>query len=249
MGQKAKKGDKMAELRFNISQNDGLNVWIKQTLQDNLTGEEFSKLENVLNKNSFQDLFSAFERAGLSSLSNLHNKIKEFLSIHINSTVIHTENDTNLEEIKEIEQKAREILIYRVKDLNFNEFKNLLKCAHIKQNGDKCDNLKEESNKTHEDTDFFLHKEADKAESKEESSDGTEYKIGGNLLEMLRQNLTGREFREFSEYVENDTELNCNNSLLGKAREILVKGLESYPILIAISKKEFFGFGTFSWHK
>ncbi|MGX3044053.1 hypothetical protein [Helicobacter sp. T3_23-1056] len=224
----------MANLNFTIDQDDGLNVWIKQTLQDELTGAEFSKLENVLNKNHFQDLFSG----DLSSLSNLNNKIKEFL-IPTNLTALPAENDTNLEEIKKLEQKAREILIDEAWRLDFDSFKNLLQCTHINKNSNNIANVKLQNETDETKSGIFLYKETDnQAESKEESSEEVEYKIGGNLFEALRQNLIGRDFREFSECVENGTP---SDDLFDKAKEILIKCLESYPILIAISKGNFGG--------
>ena len=91
---------------------------------------------------------------------------------------------------------------------------------------------------TGEATGIMLSNETNKAAYKEESSEEVEYKIGGKLLEMLRQNLTGREFSEFSEYVENDDA--SNYDLFNKAKDILIKSLESYPILIAISGERVF---------
>ncbi len=235
----------MQNKKENLGINDVFELWINHTLQDNLTGAEFDKLTDFANNLSKEDF--------LPNQGVVLGMAKMWAFYDISKTNKTNISEEDKQELKSLEQKAREILIEEAKGLDFDGFKKLLECAHINQNtGKKNTNqntgevidfrLSNKTNKVSNETNqaeyagIELYKE--ESSKKEESSEEVEYKIGGKLLEMLRQNLTGREFSEFSECVENDDA--SNYDLFEKAKDILIKSLESYPILIAISRKRAF---------
>ncbi len=104
----------MAELSFSINQDDGLNVWIKQTLQDELTGAEFSKLENVLKNEHLQDIVVSYSPDKISDLL-------PSTSLRPIGGLI-TDKEA---EIIEIESKARNILIEKAGELDASALREI----------------------------------------------------------------------------------------------------------------------------
>ena len=121
----------MAKLNFTIDQDDGLNVWIKQTLQDELTGAEFSKLENVLENERFQNV----------AISDLNDCINHWLqSGNLTGIELGMEYRT---EIKELIEKSKEILLEHADGLSADDIREICQVEHKVPGGSYDDEISE----------------------------------------------------------------------------------------------------------
>ena len=119
----------MQNKKENLGINDVFELWINHTLQDNLTGAEFDKLTYFANNLSKEDFLpNQGVVLGIAKMWGFDN---------ISTTNKPNISEEDKQELKSLEQKAREILIEEAKGLDFDGFKNLLKCAHINQNTGK----------------------------------------------------------------------------------------------------------------
>lgn len=95
---------------MSVNQNDGLNVWIKQTLQDELTGAEFSKLESVLESNYFRN----------SDITRLKENISNVLEG--STSYFYTDE---VEAINELIEKSKEILLEQIDGLSADNIREI----------------------------------------------------------------------------------------------------------------------------
>lgn len=117
----------MAGLSFSINQDDGLNVWIKQTLQDELTGAEFSKLENVLKNDYFHGI----------AVSDLNNYINSWLQ---SGNLIGMEYRMEIEELIE---KSKEFLLEQADGLSADDIREICQAEHKVPGGSYDDEISE----------------------------------------------------------------------------------------------------------
>ena len=124
----------MAELSFSINQDDGLNVWIKQTLQDELTGAEFSKLENVLKNDYFHGI----------AVSDLNNYINSWLQ---SGNLIGMGYRMEIEELIE---KSKEFLLEQADGLSADDIREICQAEQAKvpsaSDDDESDDESSENN-------------------------------------------------------------------------------------------------------
>lgn len=120
----------MANLNFTIDQDDGLNVWIKQTLQDELTGAEFSKLENVLEHSHFN-----------VALNYLENKISTMLKDEASGFFT-----DEVEAIKALIEKSKEILLEQADGLSADDIREICQVEQAKVPGGSYDDEISENN-------------------------------------------------------------------------------------------------------
>ncbi|MGX3043774.1 hypothetical protein [Helicobacter sp. T3_23-1056] len=118
----------MANLNFTIDQDDGLNVWIKQTLQDELTGAEFSKLENVLEHSHFN-----------VALNYLENKISTMLKDEASGFFT-----DEVEAIKALIEKSKEILLEQADGLSADDIREICQVEQAKVPGGNCNDESDE---------------------------------------------------------------------------------------------------------
>lgn len=121
----------MANLNFTINQDDGLNVWIKQTLQDELTGAEFSKLEGVLANRYFQNI----------ALDLLQDRISTMLEDK--AMGISTDE---AEAIKTLIEKSKEILLEQADGLSADDIREICQVEQAKVPGGSYDDEISENN-------------------------------------------------------------------------------------------------------